>query len=198
MTRFPRLAAVSAFLLLWGVPIALTSWTAGAQAQENGQRQGNGQPPLRVMIVDSQRIMREAEAVRLLQQSIESERDAFREQLRQHEAELREADQELMRERGRLTNEEFLARQHDLEQRFAGYQSEIADRRRALEGRFSKGMRVIESRMLEIIEDIAGERDIDLVLPKSAVLLADSDYDATDEVMDRLNDILPRVVVPEE
>lgn len=184
------LAALPLCLLLAGLPDGrLGASPAAAQG---------GEAAPRVMIVDSQRILREAEAVRQLQGAIEGERDAFRDQLREREAELREDDAELTRERQSLTNEEYLERRRALEQRYAGYQREIAERRRALEGRFTKGMRMVESRLLEIVAEVAGQRGANLVLPKSAVLLSDSDYDATDEVMARLNETLPRVAVPEE
>lgn len=150
------------------------------------------------MIVDSQRILREATAVQELQAAIEAERDVFREELRQREIELREADAALTRQRPSLMNEEYLARRRELEQRFARYQNEIADRRRALEGRYAGGMRMVESALLEIIGDLAEQRGANLVLPKSSALLADPDFEATDEVLERLNDSLPRVEPPPE
>ena len=182
-----------------GLLLALGGWPAAEALAQRQQDRGDaalGGPA--VLIVDSQRILREADAVQLLQSGIEAERDAFREQLRQHEAELREDDAALARERSSLTNDEYLKRRHDLEQRYAGYQSEIAERRRALEGRFSKGMRLVESKLLEIVRDLAEERGVGLVLSKSAVLLTDPEYDATEAVMRRLNDALPRVELPEE
>ncbi|WP_159460332.1 OmpH family outer membrane protein [Tistlia consotensis] len=179
-----------------GVALALTA--ADSAAAQRQDRSTAAAPAPRIMVVDSQRILREADAVKLLQSGIEAERDAFREQIRQHETELREADAVLNRERPTISNEEYLKRRHALEQRYAGYQSDVADRRRALEGRFSKGMHIVESKLMEIVGELAKERNVNLVLPKSAVLLADSDYDATDEVMKRLNAALPRVVLPEE
>ncbi len=193
--RAPGLGLAVALLL--APLLCLGVWPAGEALAQRQQERG-GDDGLAVLIVDSQRILREADAVQLLQSGIESERDAFREQLREHEAELREDDAELTRERSSLTNDEYLKRRHDLEQRYAGYQSEIAERRRALEGRFSKGMRLVESRLLEIVRDLAEERGVGLVLSKSAVLLTDPAYDATEEVMRRLNDALPRVELPKE
>lgn len=200
--------AVLAALLLWA-PLSATAQNLG---QDSGQGFTHnigavaapgvalvGQGELqRIMIVDSQRILREAEAVKHLQADIEAERDAFRDELREHEAELRDDDAALIRERPDLTNEEYLQRRRELEQRFAGYQSQISQRREALEGRFSRSMRTIENRLLEIVGRLAEERGIDLVLPKSAVLLADPRYEATEEVMKRLNRTLPRVVPSEE
>lgn len=197
MPRRSRLAAaILASLPLsasLAAPAALLTAAPAAAQREAGAAAGP-----RLMIVDSQRILREAQAVTALQTTIEAEREAFRDQLRQREAELRQEDAALTRERPTLSNEEYLQRRRDLEQRFAGYQSEIAERRRALEGRFTTGMRLVESRLLEIVGDLAEERDVDLVLSKSAVLLADPGYEATEEVLRRLDGALPQVTVPEE
>ncbi|MEX2632302.1 MAG: OmpH family outer membrane protein [Tistlia sp.] len=192
--RRPAGAALAALLLAaLVVPLAALTAAGPAAAQRDGPPAVAG-----IMIVDSQRILREANAVKGLQAGLEAERDAFRDELRQHEAELRDDDAALTRERSSLSNEQYLQRRRELEQRFAGFQSEIAERRRALEGRFTQGMRAIEAHLLEIVGALAKERGIDLVLPKSAVLLADPSYEVTDEVMQRLNLTLPRVVTPEE
>lgn len=195
MLRCRRLVvAALASLPLCLLPAGLPAGPFGAAP---AAAQGDAAVP-RVMIVDSQRILREADAVRQLQGELEGERDAFRDQLREREAELREDDAELTRERQSLNNEDYLQRRRALEERFAGYQREIAERRRALEGRFTKGMREVESRLIEIVGAVAKARGATLVLPKSAVLLSDPDYDATEEVLTRLNETLPRVEVPEE
>lgn len=196
MSRFRCLAAVSASLVLCvSLGLAATASPAAAQRQDRASATTAGP---RIIVVDSQRILREADAVKLLQSGIEAERDAFREQIRQHETELREADAALTRERPTISNDEYLKRRHALEQRYAGYQSDVAERRRALEGRFSKGMHIVESHLMEIVSKLAKERDVDLVLSKSAALYAEPGYDETEEVMKRLNAALPRVVLPEE
>ena len=156
------------------------------------------QPPSPVIIViDMQEVLRKSTAVQDVQKQIEQTRSTYQSELQQKEKELREADQELSRQRTILSSDAFAEKRRQLEEQLAGFQRDIGARKQALEKSFAQGMRQIEGRLIKIADDIAAERGANLVLPKSNVLLVHPDFEATDEALKRLNSALPSMKLPQ-
>jgi Skp family chaperone for outer membrane proteins len=155
------------------------------------------QPPSPVIIViDMQEVLRKSTAVQDVQKQIEQTRSSYQSELQTKEKELREADQELSRQRTILSSEAFAEKRRGLEEQLAGFQRDIGARKQMLEKSFAQGMRQIEAQLIKIADDIAAERGANLVLPKSNVLLVHPDFEATDEALKRLNSALPAMKLP--
>ncbi len=148
---------------------------------------------LGVVVIDTQRIYREAAAVKGLQKKVDDQRSSYQKELRQKEETLRGADQELARQQTVLSPEAFAERRRDLEQQVAKLQGEVQSRRKDLEKEFALGMKQVQAALVDISREIAEERKSDLVIEKSAVVLVRPELEITQEALNRLNQRLPEV-----
>ena len=152
-----------------------------------------GEEQLRLVVIDTQRIYRDAAAVKGLQKYIDDQRSSYQDELRKKEESLRAADQALARQRTVLSAEAFAQKRRGLEEQIANLQREIQTRRKGLEKQFSEGMKTVQTVLVEVSQEIAQQRDAWLVIEKSAVVLVKPDLEITDEALKRLDKKLPKV-----
>ncbi len=152
-----------------------------------------GQSELGIVVIDTQRIYREATAVMRLQKHVDEERTSYQEQLRGKEEDLRAASQELERQRGVLTADVYNTRRRELEEEVVTLQRGIQTRNRDLDRLFARGMNQVRELLIEISQEVAKEREVDIVLEKGAILLVKPDLEITQEALERLNQRLPQI-----
>ncbi len=156
---------------------------------------GELDPPV-VVVMDTQRIYREAIALKVLQRIIDEQRSAYQQELRHKENELREADKKLADQRENLSAEVFAEKRKELEKRIVTVQRELQARKRELDKHYSQGISQLRSVLVEIAREIAEERDADLVIEKGAVVLVKPELEITEEALEQLNRRLPKVELP--
>ncbi len=172
------------FLLTVGlVPLLWAAVPTAPGAQELA-------PPV-LAVIDLQKVRRDSTAVKALSQRIAEQRARYQDELREQEQALREADQELARQRSILSSEAYAQKRGDLERRIANLQREARDRKRALDKIFAQGMTRVQAELTEVATEIAKELNLDLVLSKSTVVLVRPKFELTQEVVKRLNARLP-------
>ncbi len=152
--------------------------------------------PAIIGVLDTQKVLRDSIAMRSLSQQIEARRNSFQEELRKQEDALRAADQELARQRSILAPEAFAEKRSQLEQQVSSLQRQVQTRRKELDRVYGEAVKQVQGALVSIAQKIASERQLDLVLPKTAVVLVRNDMEITDEVVKRLNETLTEVTVP--
>ncbi|TQV79393.1 OmpH family outer membrane protein [Denitrobaculum tricleocarpae] len=152
--------------------------------------------PAIIGVLDTQKVLRDSIAMRSLSQQIEARRNSFQEELRKQEDALRAADQELARQRSILSPEAFAEKRSQLEQQVSSLQRQVQTRRKELDRVYGEAVKQVQGALVSIAQKIASERQLDLVLPKTAVVLVRNDMEITDEVVKRLNETLTEVTVP--
>ncbi len=176
---------------LWAflVPLMLALGGVSAWSQQDGA--------LRIAVIDTQRILREAASVVDLSRRVEALRQGFSAELQAREAEFRDSDLALARERSELSAETYALRRRELEQRATALQRQFNERRKNLDRIFRQGMGRIQETVAEISREIAEERNLDLLLAKVTIVLVRPSLEVTDEAIRRLNQRLPKVELPE-
>ena len=169
--------AVGLFLLLW------TANQAAPRAQELA-------PPV-LAIIDIQKVLRESTAVRALSRKIGEQKAQHQQELREQERALRDADQELARQRSILSPEAYAKKRGELEQRVATQQREARNRKRGMDKVFTQGMIKVRTELVRVAKEIAEERGLDLILSKATVVLVKAKFELTQEAVRRLNARLP-------
>ncbi len=147
-------------------------------------------------VIDAQKIYLEATAVKTLQQNIDRQRDTFQGELREKEKVLREADQELARQRAILSAEAFNKRRKDLETQVSALQNEVRSRKDKLDKVFAEGMRQVRAVLIEVSKEIAEQKKLFLLIEKSSVVLVRPELEHTEEALRMLNQRLPKVTLP--
>lgn len=149
-------------------------------------------------IIDIQRVLRESVAVKSLSREIEEQKGQYQSELRKKEKVLREADQELARQRSVLSAEVYAQKRGELEQKVATHQREARKRKRGLDQLFASGMSKVRSELAKIAKEIAEERGLDLILSKATVVIVKPKFEITNEAVNRLNARLPEVPPAQE
>ena len=175
-----------ALLPMLAVGLILLLWTA-VQTAPRAQELA---PPV-LAIIDVQKVLRDSTAVSALSRKIEEQKVLHQEELREQERALRDADQELARQRSILSPEAYAKKRGELEQRVATLQREARNRKRGLDKVFTQGMIKVQAELARVAKEIAEERGLDLILSKATVVLVKPKFELTQEVVRRLNDRLP-------
>ena len=182
----PTMRLRYALLPMLAVGLILLLWMAD-QAAPRAQELA---PPV-LAIIDVQKVLRESTAVSALSREIEQQKVQYQEELREQERALRDADQELTRQRSILSPEAYAKKRGELEQRVATLQREARNRKRGLDKVFTQGMIKVQAELTRVAKEIAEERGLDLVLSKATVVLVKPKFELTQEAVRRLNDRLP-------
>ena len=182
----PALRLRHALLPMLAVGLVLLLWTA-VQTAPRAQELA---PPV-LAIIDVQKVLRGSTAVKALSERIEEQKAQHQDELRDQERALREADQELARQRSILSPEAYAQKRGELEQRVATLQREARNRKRGLDKVFTQGMIKVQAELARVAKEIAEERGLDLILSKATVVLVKPKFVLTREVVRRLNARLP-------
>ena len=185
--RAPRRAAILAIFAFLSI-VSLPGVDARAQEQPDQQV---------ILVVDVQRVIREAQAVRRLQQSIEGRRQVVQQGLLSQQEALRDEEQALIARRDSIGPDAFAEERREFQQKIVALQREVQTRRSELDRLYASGFKEVENRLGGIVSEIATERGADFVLARSAVIYLTEELDITEDVLLRLNRSLPEVPLPE-
>jgi outer membrane protein len=148
-----------------------------------------------VVICDVLQVLRDARASQSVREQIDKQRASYQAEIAKQENDLRAADQQLAQQRAILAPEAFAQRRRDLEKRISDAQQSVQNRRRALDQAFTESMQRVEGSMIEVISEIARDKNYQVVLPKSQVVIVQTQLDITGEVLARLNKKITTVSV---
>ena len=148
-----------------------------------------------VVVIDADVIQQDALAFVALRTQYDRQRAAMTAEVAKVENDLRNADQDLGRQRTVLSPDAFGDRQRALQKRFADAQQDVQNRRRDLEQAFATANNKVINEMLIVVRDLAQENDFKLVFAKSQIVTLDPKLEITGEVLKRLNKKVPNVTV---
>lgn len=155
----------------------------------------NPLPQARIAFIDVQGVLRASEAARTVRDQIEAQRARYQEEISKQERELRAMEQELVQQRSVLAPDAFQQRRQQFEQRVAEIQRAVQARKRQLDEGYAQAMEQVRVALVEIVADIAKERQATAVLSKSAIVLAEKTIDISEDALNRLNQRLTSVTV---
>lgn len=155
-------------------------------------------PPTVAVVIDHQRLLREAKAARAIRDQVETRRKLYQEQIAKEEQRLHEANKELTRQSSVLAPEALAEKRRTFERQVAEVQRMAQERRRQLDQVAAAALNDVRSAVIQIIGELSDARGFNLVLPTSGLLLFSPQIDMTDEVLKQLDRKLPNVKVPEK
>jgi outer membrane protein len=148
-----------------------------------------------MVVVDVAKILREASAMQALRTQADKHRQAFQADMQKLEGDLRNADQDLARQRAILAPEAFAQRRREFDKRVADAQQEAQERRRRSDQAFNAAMQKVQDVINQVVLEIVEERRYQVVLPRANIIASQTALDITGEVMRRLNRKLPTMAV---
>lgn len=175
ITSFSLRAFVAVFVLA-GI-LSLSSVLTSAQAAE----------PLRIAIVDVEKIFSEAKASKSLQQQINKRKESFQKEFSDREKELKVTEDSLMIEREKITAEEFAIRRKAYEEKVMETRKLFQKRRNSLDEGLTKAMQELRRNLVESAAAVATEKNFDIILTRESVLIAEKEYDITADVLKKID-----------
>lgn len=152
----------------------------------------------KVIVIDVQRIMADSDAAKNIRSQVEGYRKDIQADASKKETALRAEDQEIAKQQGKISQEEFTKKAKAFQEKFEGARKEVAERERNLGNAVNVASDKIEKELQKILFDLAKEKGATLVIPKQAVLVAENAMDFTDQVLEQLNKNLSKVPVTVE
>ncbi len=175
--------------ILFIVFLAATVFHGGvADAAEGG---------VNVAVIDLNLIIREGKAFKGIREQIGNFRKVFQGEIQKEEEALRNANQELSRQRALLSQEAFAEKRKEFQGRVAAVQRLVQQRKVNLDRAQAAAMKTIQDKLNEIVTTMANEFSLSLILRKEQTVLAVPQLEITGQVLERLNAQLPAVQVPE-
>ena len=156
-------------------------------------------PRTAVMIVDINRVMRDAKVMGSIAEQIGNIRERYQEELTAEETKLRLEDRTLADQRSVLAPDVYDRKLKDLRERLAALKEEARKRGGALDRAHSEAMLRVRQSLFEVVRDLAKEQGANIVIQKSALVWADEEgMERTEEALRRLDTALPRVEISEK
>lgn len=153
--------------------------------------------PFPVAVLDVSVILRDALAVKGIQEQINKYGTKFEEEIEKQRDEIRNANQELARQRTILSPDAFAEKRRQFEQRVVEVQQLVQQRQRELDTSRNDAMTKVNDAYIKIVSQIASDRKLAVILRKDQTAFSSRALDVTDEILSLLNKQLPKVAVSE-
>ena len=146
-----------------------------------------------IAVIDVQAVMREALAHTQLQKELESLRGSYQKDIAAQQEAIRQAERELAEGRGKLSPEDLSRKSKAFEKQVAELQNRVQERKKTLDQAYSNAMQMFQNELVEQVSRYSKENNIEIVLRRSQVFLADRELDITKQIIDQLNKALPKI-----
>ena len=151
-------------------------------------------PPVpSIAIVDVEAVMRDSLAVKSARSQIDVIAKDLQQDIAQEEEKLRAEEQSLQQQRALLSPEKYAEDRQALQHRAAALQQRARSLRQTLDRGMAQTMQRIQIVLFEEIGKLAEELGVNLVLPRSQIVVAVDSFNISEEALKRLNARLTEV-----
>jgi outer membrane protein len=167
--------------------LILGTFISGTKAQEI--------PVPKIGVIDVQKVLRDSKAAKSVRPEFDKMRKAFQKRVSEQEQQLRQAEQELTRQRAILAPEAFSQKRRSLSEEARRAQNSVKERRRQLDRAFKDTKNEILKNLVMVARQVAEAKKLNMLLEKQFVFLSVKTMDVTNEVIARLDKRLPKLAV---
>lgn len=180
-------------------PQAQPAQRPAQQAQRPAALPPGQQPPAAIIgIVDIPEVQRVSTAFNQVREEIERRRSRLNDDLQREQNAWREAQQALATQRASLGPDQVRQRERELQDRITESQRIFRNRSQAIEQAAQQSLMQIEETLANIVRQVAGSRNVNIVLPRPLVIMNEPAFDLTEEVGQQFNRLLRQVTIPPE
>jgi outer membrane protein len=193
-----RAGAFAALLIAAAVALPSFAQQPARQAQPRPVIEQPTTPPAQrynVGFVDMSVALRQATATEALEQLVHLEREKYQSAVDQQQRNLQVEESELERQRGSLSAEAYSQKRREFQEKVVRTTGEFRNHRRQTDEAFNNATSQIHRTLLQVIQELARERSINMIVRREALLYLQDGEDLTQLVTDRLNQRLPEVTV---
>jgi len=146
-----------------------------------------------IATVDVQQMLTESDASQSIQKQLKERREKYTKDLRKQEESLRKEEKELVEQKEKLSKDDFAKKRKAFEEKLFEVRKMTQERKRSLEKATAEAMKVLRTELFKVVQSIADERNINLVISRQNVVVGEKSLDITEEAMKRLNKELKTV-----
>jgi len=144
-------------------------------------------------IVDIPEIQRLSTAFNQVREEIERRRARLNDDLQREQNGWREAQQALAVQRTQMNPDQIRNRERELQDRITDSQRIFRNRSQAIEQAAQQSLVLIEESLAGVVRQVAGSRNVNMVIPRPLVIMNDPGFDLTEEVAQQFNRVLRQV-----
>ena len=150
--------------------------------------QTNQQPSSNLGVIDMNEVLQKSDAIAKVREVLDQRNQEFQSSITEEELRLRQVERELNSAQGNIAEDEFASRYAQFEEDVVSLQRSIQQQ----QSRFDLSMQQVNTRLeqelIKIVEEIAKDRQLTMVIQRSNVVIYDLTTDITDEALRRLNE----------
>ena len=150
-------------------------------------------PVQSVAVIDLAKVIETSSAGKDLQSKFKSKKEALQKEAVAYEKELREKEQTLVKDKKSLDEKAFNEKRKSFEEGLKKKRQEILTKNVNLEKAKNEALKTIQTKVAQISADIADEKKIQVVLDRTAVVIAQQSLDITADVIKKMDDTLKSV-----
>lgn len=150
---------------------------------------------LKFAVVNFQKIFREAAATKSIGPQVVKLKKSFEFRFKDFQKQLQAAEKDLQSQRSILSPEAYAQKQKIFKKQVNGVQRDVQTVQRMVGRAEADAYKKVREAFHRITKQIAKERSLQLIFPRSGLIHVDAKYDISNEVLKRLNKTLPTVKV---
>ena len=157
---------------------------------------GESPPVATIGVIGLPEVMRASLAAQHADKIISERREKLNEDAQKEQQAWREMQQNLTRDRGKMTPDQIRAKERELQERITTAQRTFRDRNRIIQEAAQYAINQVQASLIAVIRQVAESRGMNIVLHRNQVALNVNEFDISEKVAEELNRILPTVTVP--
>ncbi len=175
--------------------LAVAAWAVGAAGSAVHAADQPAAQSIVVVVVDTSRVLQESKAGKMIQSQMQQQVGTYQKSITKQDEELSTAQQDLQRQQAILSQDAFAVKLKEFDQRVTDARKRAQEAQQNLAESQRGAVATVEDAMLHIVADLAKERGANVVLNKTTVVMFDTRFDVTDDIIKRLDEKLPAVTV---
>lgn len=154
---------------------------------------GHAKAQVNIAVVDVDEILIKSSAAKSVKQEVDTKRKGFIKDVKKEEDALRSAQKSIEEKHADMTQDELKRTIQDFDKKRLEAKKTIDNKKAKLEQSYTAAMNTLTKVIYEVCQEIANERQIDLVITRQNIIVGNSALDITDDVLKRMNKKLPNL-----
>lgn len=146
-------------------------------------------------IMDMEGVLKKSTAGADILATVDAKRKEYEGLIAKEEAGLKKEKEDIVKQRDKMTEVEFENKRKAFEQKAADAFKKVQERKQTLDYAINTSMVKLREEALKVTAEIARARGLDAVFSDDSVILAETGYDISDEVLKTLNKDVKKIPV---
>ena len=149
----------------------------------------------KIAYIDIDFLLNQSLAGKSITKKLENQYNIDIEKFKITEKKLIDDEKKIISQQNILSQDEFKKKINELKNKFKAFNEHRANSLKLLNEIKNKSTSILLKEINPLIENYAKENTIDIILPKSAILIAKSELEVTDQILELLNEKIKEIII---